>query len=303
MAPISVPQTRSPVATNVGALGRVLRRNPAGLAGLIMLALVVGMAALAPLLAPYNPYAPTRPTLETIFQPPSLAHPLGTDDGGGDVLSQFIYGARVSLLVGFTAAAISVLLGGLIGLVAGYYEGWLGNLITRLTDVFLVIPDLPLYVVLVALLGPSIWNIVLAIGLLGWTRTARLVRAQVVSLKERQYVLRARAIGAGSIYILWRHILPMTLPLILANAVLDISIAILLESALAFLGLGDPTLKSWGSMLNFAFGSGAISIGAWWTLIPPGLGIVWVVLAWTLIGYVLEDVTNPRLKTHHLLKE
>lgn len=298
----SAPASRASAST-LRATWRVFRRNPAGIVGLSMLVLVVGMAVFAPVLAPSNPYAPTRPTLETIFQPPSLAHPLGTDDGGGDVLSQFVYGARVSLIVGFTAATISVVLGGLIGLIAGYYEGWLGNLVTRLTDIFLVIPDLPLYIVLVALLGPSLWNIILAIGLFGWTRTARLVRAQVVSLKERQFVTRARAVGASSFYIVRRHILPMVLPLMLANAVLDITIAILAESALAFLGLGDPTLKSWGSMLNFAFGSGAISIGAWWTIVPPGLGIVWVVLGWTLVGYVLEDLTNPRLKVHHLLKE
>jgi peptide/nickel transport system permease protein len=264
---------------------------------------VVVMAVFAPLLAPYDPYAPVRARIDTIYAPPSWEHPLGTDDGGKDVLSAFIYGARVSLIVGFAASLISIVIGGLIGLVAGYYGGWLGNSLMRFTDIFLVIPDLPLIIVMVALLGPSLWNIILAIGILGWTGAARLVRSQVISLKERQFVTRARAIGASSPYIIRRHILPLALPLILANSTLVISLAILNESTLAFLGLGDPTTISWGTMLHFAFGRGAISAGAWWALVPPGAGIVWVVLGWTLFGYVLEELVNPRLRTHHLMPE
>jgi peptide/nickel transport system permease protein len=274
---------------------RSLRRNPLGLAGLLMLLLVVAMALLAPWLAPYDPYAPVRTTIETIYAPPSAEHLLGTDDGGKDVLSQFIYGARVSLFVGFVASAITVCIGGTIGIIAAFYGGRLGTVLMRFTDLFLVIPDLPLYVVLVALLGPSIWNVILAIALFGWTSTARLLYAQVLSLKERQFVLRARAIGASRPYIVRRHIVPLVLPLILAQNALVISLAILAESGLAFLGLGDPTLISWGTMLNFAFGRGAISVGAWWAIVPPGLGIIWVVLAWTLLGYVIEEIVNPRL--------
>jgi peptide/nickel transport system permease protein len=157
--------------------------------------------------------------------------------------------------------------------------------------------------VLVALLGPSLWNIILAIALLGWTSTARLVYAQVLSVKERQFVTRARAIGAPGLHIIRRHIFPQVLPLMLAQNALVISIAILSEAGLAFLGLGDPRLISWGTMLNFAFGRGAVSVGAWWAILPPGLGIVWLVLAWTLLGYVIEEAINPRLKTHHLMPE
>jgi peptide/nickel transport system permease protein len=173
----------------------------------------------------------------------------------------------------------------------------------RMTDVFLVIPDLPLMIVIVAILGPSLWNIIFVIGILGWTGTARLVRAQALSVKERQFVTRARAIGAGNLHILRRHILPLVLPLMLANTVLVISLSILSESTLSFLGLGDPTTLSWGGMLNFAFTRGAISAGAWWALVMPGLGIVWVVLACTLLGNSLEEALNPRLQSHHLQGE
>ncbi|MGI8657888.1 MAG: dipeptide/oligopeptide/nickel ABC transporter permease/ATP-binding protein, partial [Candidatus Limnocylindria bacterium] len=178
--------------------------------------------------------------------------------------------------------------------------GWVGSLLMRITDFFLVIPDLALQIVLVAIIGPSLGTIIFVIGVLGWTTTARLVRSQALTVRERKYVMRARAIGAGDAHILRRHILPAVLPLMLANMVLVISLAILSESTLAFLGLGDPTVISWGQMLNFAFGRGAITAGAWWALLPPGFAIVWVVLGTTLLGTALEDALNPRLKRHHL---
>lgn len=285
------------------AFWRAYRRNTLGLIGAAMLAIAIFVAVLADAIAPYDPYAPIQVRIDDIYAPPSPAHWLGTDDGGKDVLSAFLFGSRVSLLVGFAASLISLLIGGLVGLVAGYYGGRLGNVLMRLTDVFLVIPDLPLMIVTVAILGPSLWNIILVIGLLGWTGTARLVRAQALSIKERQFVVRARAIGASDLHILRRHIFPLVLPLMLANTVLVISLSILSESTLSFLGLGDPTTLSWGGMLNFAFTRGAISARAWWPLIAPGLGIVWVVLACTLVGNTLEEVFNPRLITHHLQGE
>lgn len=293
----------APPAHGLRGFWRTLRRSPMGLAGLVMLLAIVFIALFAPWLAPYDPYAPVRPRLDTIYAPPSPEHPLGTDDGGKDVLSAFMYGARVSLIVGFTASVITVLIGGLVGLTAGYAGGRLGAALMGVTNIFLVIPDLPLYVVLVALLGPSIWNIILAIAVIGWTGTARLVYAQVLTLKERQFVTRARAIGASHRYIMWRHVLPLVLPIILAQNALVIAVAILSESGLAFLGLGDPSLISWGTMLNLAFGRGAISVGAWWALLPPGLGIVWVVLAWTLLGFAIEEFVNPRARSHHLSPE
>jgi peptide/nickel transport system permease protein len=282
---------------------RFVGHNRLGLIGLVMLGLAIGVAVFAPSIAPYNPKATVRVTIEDIYAKPSAAHILGTDDGGKDVFSAFLFGARVSLIVGFSASLISMLIGGTVGLVAGFYGGRIGNLLMRLTDIFLVIPDLPLMIVIVAMVGPSLWNIILVIGILGWTGTARIVRSQALSLKERQFVLRARAIGAGNFHILRRHILPLVLPLMVTNTVLVISLSILDESTLSFLGLGDPTTLSWGGMLNFAFTRGAISAGAWWALIAPGLGIVWVVLGCTLLGNALEEAFNPRLQTHHLQGE
>ncbi|HMD81039.1 MAG TPA: dipeptide/oligopeptide/nickel ABC transporter permease/ATP-binding protein, partial [Anaerolineales bacterium] len=213
----------------------------------------------------------------------------------------FIYGSRVSLIVGFFAAFISIFIGGVIGIVAGFYGGRVENFLMRFTDTMLVIPDLPLIVVIVALTSPSLLNIIFVIGLLGWTTTARIVRSQTLAVKSKKFVLRARAIGAGNWHIIIHHILPLVMPLLVVNAILVISLAILNESTLSFLGLGDPTATSWGQMLNFAFGRGAMSAGAWWALFVPGFGIVWVVLALTLLGHGLEQVLNPRLESHHLM--
>lgn len=276
------------------------RRNPIGLIGLVMLLLAVFVALAAPVVAPYDPTSPGRVTIDDIYAKPDADHLLGTDDAGRDVLSSFIFGARVSLIVGFFASFISVAIGGVIGIVAGFYGGRVENFLMRFTDIMLVIPDLPLAVVIVALTRPNLWNIIFVIGILGWTGTARLVRAQTLAVKQRKFVLRAQAVGAGNPYIIRRHIFPLVLPLIVVNTVLVISLAILNESTLSFLGLGDPTSLSWGQMLNFAFTRGAMSAGAWWALVAPGFGIVWVVLACTLLGHGLEQVLNPRLESHHL---
>jgi oligopeptide/dipeptide ABC transporter ATP-binding protein len=283
---------------------RAFLRHKSGVVGAAMLLVALVMAVFAPLIAPYDPYAPVRVTVFDIFQSPSATHVLGTDDRGKDVFSALVYGSRVSLTVGFSAAAIAIVIGSLVGIVAGYRRGWIGSLLMRITDFFLVIPDLALMIVLVAVFssqsGPSLTTIILVIGILGWTGTARLIRAQTLSVRERKYVMRANAVGAGDVHILRRHILPSVLPLMLANMVLVVSVAILDESSLAFLGLGDPTVISWGQMLNFAFERGAVSAGAWWALLAPGFAIVWVVLGTTLLGTALEDAVNPRLKRHHL---
>ena len=276
------------------------RRNRMGMVGLFMLLVAIVTAVFAPWIAPFDPSESVRVTIDDIYSRPSAEHLLGLDDAGKDVLSSFIYGSRVSLIVGFFASFISIVIGGVLGIVAGFYGGRVENALMRFTDIMLVIPDLPLIVVIIALTRPSIWNIIFVIGLLGWTTTARIVRAQTLAVKSRKFVLRARAIGAGNLHIIRHHILPMVLPLLVVNAVLVISLAILNESALSFLGLGDPTALSWGQMLNFAFSRGAMSAGAWWVLVTPGFGIVWVVLALTLLGQGLEQVFNPRLETHHL---
>ncbi|MBN1148793.1 MAG: ABC transporter permease [Anaerolineales bacterium] len=278
---------------------RQFMHKPKGVVGLAMLLTVVLAAIFAAWIAPYDPKERVEVQPQDILAPPDAQHLLGRDDAGKDVLSLLIYGARVSLIVGFTASFMSMFIGTTVGLAAGYYGGRIGNLLMRFVDFLMVIPDLPLMLVIIAVTGRGLGNIILVIGLLGWTYTARLVRSQVLSVKERQYVLRARSIGASNARIIVRHILPQVLPLIITQAVLDISVAILYESTLAFLGLGDPTLISWGMMLNFAFERG-VSRGAWWFLLPPGLAIVWVSLSLVLIGNTLDEIVNPRLRTHHL---
>ena len=280
---------------------RSFSRSRTGLIGFWMLIIAILVAVFAPLIAPYEQGATTSVGIGDIYQPPSAAHWFGTDDAGQDVLTNFIYGARVSLTVGFFAAFISIVIGGVFGLVAGFFGGRWENFLMRFTDIMLVIPDLPLTVVIVALTKPSLWNIIFVIGILGWTTTARVVRSQTLAVKSRKFVLRARAIGASKLHILIQHILPLVLPILVVQAVLAISLAILNESTLSFIGLGDPSAPSWGQMLNFAFGRGAMSVGAWWALVVPGFGIVWVVLSLTLLGQGLEQVLNPRLDTHHLM--
>lgn len=264
-----------------------------------MLALVVLVAIFAPWIAPYDPYQRIDVEPDDILAPPGEGYLLGRDDAGRDVWSQLLYGARVSLLVGFTASFVSMFIGTTVGLVSGYFGGRIDNILMRFVDFLLVIPDLPLALVIIAVWGRGLWKIILVISLLGWTYTARLVRSQTLSIKERQFILRARAMGASRARIIVRHILPLVLPLIIAQAVLDISASILAEASLSFLGLGDPTLISWGNMLNFAF-ERAVSRQAWWFLLPPGFAILWVTLALILIGTSLEEIVNPRIKSHHL---
>lgn len=275
------------------------RRKPMAVIGSVMLLIVVFVAIFAPWLAPTDPYERVDVKTEDILAPPDAQHWLGRDDAGKDVLSLLIYGARVSLVVGFTASFFSMFIGTVVGLSAGYYGGRVSTVLMRLVDFLMVIPDLPLMLVIISVWGRGLWKIILVIGLLYWTYTARLVRSQVLSIKERQYVLRSSALGGSNFRIIWRHVFPQVLPLIIAQAVLDISASIIAESSLAFLGLGDPTMISWGMMLNFAF-ERAVSRMAWWFLLPPGFAIVWVSLAIILIGNALEEIVNPRLRTHHL---
>jgi len=275
------------------------RRKPRGILGALMIITVVFIAIFAPLIAPYDPDEKIDVDPMDLLAPPDAEHLLGRDDAGKDVLSQLIYGARVSLTVGFVASFMAMFIGTTVGLVSGYYGGRIGNALMRVVDFLLVIPDLPLMMVLISMWGRGLWKIILVIGLLSWTYTARLVRSQVLSIKERQFVLRAKALGASNFRTIVRHICPQVLPIILAESVLSISGAIIAESSLSFLGLGDPMLISWGMMLNFAF-ERAISRMAWWFLLPPGFAIIWISLGLVLMGSTLEEIINPRLKTHHL---
>ncbi|MCB0858424.1 MAG: ABC transporter permease [Solirubrobacterales bacterium] len=259
--------------------------------GLAVLGLTVFVAIFGNVIAPYDP---TASSLD-VLQPPSFDHWLGTTESGEDVFSQLLVGTRTSVVIGFAAALISALLGSAVGIASGYFGGWTDRILDSFENWFLVIPTLPLMIVLARLLDPSLWVLVAVIGLTSWAGTGRIVRAQVMTLRERAFVERARALGASDFYIIKTHVLPNTLPLIFANTVLIIAVAILSEAALSFLGLGDPSRISWGSMLENAFGSGAPSAGAWWYVIPPGLCITVLVLAVTLIGFLYEEIINPRL--------
>jgi peptide/nickel transport system permease protein len=262
-------------------------RLAAGVLGLFLFCAIFGRA-----IAPYDPDASSL----DILAHPSSEHWLGTTEQGSDVLSQLLVGARVSIVVGFAAAAISAVLGAAVGLLGGYFGGWTDRILDAFENWFLVIPQIPLMIVLARLLEPSLSVLIAVIGLTSWAGTGRIVRAQVLTLRERAFVERARAMGAGDGYIIRTHILPNTLPLIFANTVLIVAVAILSEAALAFLGLGDPTRISWGTMLENAFSSGAPSAGAWWYVIPPGLCITLLVLAVSMLGYLFEEYVNPRLR-------
>ena len=231
-----------------------------------------------------------------MLEPPSSEYWLGTDDNGRSVLTLLIWGARVSLFVGLMATVISMLIGTVVGLTSGYFAGWPGAVLFRLTEWFLVIPFLPLAIVLASVLGRSLFNIVIVIGVTSWPGTALLIRSQTLSIKERAYLERSRALGAGHVHQLRRHVFPNVIPLVFANTTLVVAVAILSETTLSFLGLGDPTRVSWGSMLDDAYSVGAITTGSWWFFVPPGVCVVLVVLSFTLIGQALEDVLNPRLR-------
>jgi peptide/nickel transport system permease protein len=274
---------------------RLFASSKMGVAGLAILSVFVVLALLADVLVPEARLSVTEAPGAPL-QPPSARFWLGTDELGRSVLDLVIQGSQISLLVGFLATAISMLIGALVGIAAGYFEGWIGVALMRFTDWFLVIPFLPLAIVLAAILGRSLFVIALVIGITTWAGTARMVRAQVLTLKERPYVERARALGASSHQIIGRHILPNVFPLIFANTILVVAVAILTETTLSFLGLGDPFSISWGSILESAFAEGAISLGAWWYLVPPGLCIVLVVLGFTMCGYAFDEILDPRLR-------
>jgi peptide/nickel transport system permease protein len=272
------------------------RHHTPGMVGLAVLSLVVLMALAAPLIADEANLSATNAVDNPVWANPSEFGPMGTDNLGRPVWTQFVYGARISLLVGLAATILAVGIGSIVGIVAGYFGGLFGGFLMRTTEWFLVIPFLPLAIVLAAILGPSIENIILVIGITSWPSTARLIRAQVLTLREREYVDRSRALGATNRHLMGRHILPNVAPLILANTTLTVPVVILYEATLSFLGLGDPANASWGKMLDNAFESGAITIEAWWYFVPPGLGILVVALSFTLIGTALEEILDPRLK-------
>ena len=265
--------------------------------GLVILVAIVAMALAAPLLADSAGLQAVNSTENPTWASPAEFGPLGTDKFGRDVFTQFAWGARISLLVGLAATLIAMVIGSVVGIVAGFFGGPLGGLLMRVTEWFLVIPFLPLAIVLAAILGPSVQNIILVIGI---TTVAPDGPADPGpgphAAGTRDYVDRSRALGATNSHLMSRHVLPAALPLILANTTLTVPVVILSEATLSFLGLGDPTNASWGKMLDDAFEAGAITQEAWWYFVPPGVGIMLVALSFTLCGIALEEVVDPRLR-------
>lgn len=266
------------------------RGNKLAVTGGILVIALFFVALLAPFISPYNPTDIDR---KHILEPPSLQHPIGTDDLGRDVLSRMIWGARISLLVGFVAVGIATFIGIIVGAVSGYYGGWADSLLMRFIDIMLTVPTFFLILAVIAFIGPSIWNIMTVIGLTSWMGVARLVRAEFLSLKEREFVLAAKAVGAGDMQIIFRHILINSMAPVLVSAVLGIAGAVLLESGLSFLGLGvQPPTPTWGNILTL--GKDNIEI-AWWLSVFPGLAILITVLSYNLLGEGIRDAIDPRL--------
>ncbi|HLF59699.1 MAG TPA: ABC transporter permease [Acidimicrobiia bacterium] len=280
-----------------GRVWKQFRGSRQGMIGLSVLAIFIMMALAAPLLADVRELSPVyaRAAGNPQWAPPGEFPPLGTDFIRRSVWAQFVWGSRVSLFVGLAATVLTILIGSIVGILSGFVGGRTDAILMRVTEWFLVIPFLPLAIVLASILGRSVWNIIFVIGITSWPSTARLVRAQVLTVKQRLFVDRARSLGGGGTHIVGHHILPNVSGLILANATLAVPISILTETTLSFLGLGDPTAASWGKMLEEAFVNGAMTRNAWWYFMPPGLGILAVVLAFTLIGRTLEEIANPRL--------
>jgi peptide/nickel transport system permease protein len=292
-APAAAPAGSPSRLEGLRRFARVFASRPGGLAGLAVLAAVVILALTAPLyihasdLDVINAPGPS-------LAPPSARFPLGTDQPGRSVLLLVIWGTRASLTIGVIATACTVLIGAVFGLLSGHFGGIVARALMAVTDWFLAMPDLPLAIALAAVLGQSDASITIAIAVTSWAGTARIVRAQTLTVEARPFVERAHALGAGQFQVLVRQVLPNVTPMILVNSTLTVSGAIITEATLQFLGLGNPIDVSWGSMLDQAVQQGAVSAGAWWYLLPPGISILIVVLGFTLTGRAIEDALNPR---------
>lgn len=266
-------------------------KNKMALAGSIIVIVFFAVSLLAPWIAPYDPGAID---LKLVLMPPSAAHLLGTDQLGRDVLSRMIWGAKISLKVGFAATGLAIFIGTILGAIAGYYGRWIDAVIMRFVDIMLCFPTFFLILAVIAFLEPSIWNIMIVIGLTGWMGITRLVRADFTSLRERDFVLAARGIGASDLRIILIHILPNAMASVLVAATLGVAGAILTESALSFLGIGvQPPTPSWGNILTA--GKDNIDI-AWWLSLYPGLAILLTVLGYNLLGEGIRDSLDPRLR-------
>ena len=274
---------------------REYRKDRGGMIGLVILLVLIVVALAAPLLASsrgLNAAFATYPANAG----PGFHYPLGTDADGRSVLTVLIWGSRISLLIGFTATILSMVIGAVIGIVSGHFGKIIDNLLMRVTDWFLVVPFLPLAIVLAKTLGPSLGVIIFVIGVTSWPGTAPIIRAQALAVETRPYLERSRALGAGHWHLMSKHVLPNVMPLLLANTILTVAGVILAETTLSYLGLGDPLRPSWGEMLNEAFFTGGGAAGNQLWLLAPGVAIIVVVLAFTMCGHALETVLDPKLR-------
>lgn len=296
-APVEVAEPRGGLRAGIwGWIRTYVLADRQAVFGVALLLFFLAVAVLAPYISPDSHTDKTG----AVYGAPSGSHLLGLDDGGVDIVSQLMWGARVSLVVGFAASLVCMLIGAVVGVLSGFYGSKTDIALMRLTDYFLVIPDIPLMIVAAAIWGRSLTNIILIIAIIYWPSTARLIRAQVKSVRERVYVRRAQAVGAGNMRLVGKHVLPQVMPLLVANTVLTVAIAIFAETYIAFLGLGDPSTVSWGKMIQNSLAGGAVFQNAWWAVVPPGLCVTLIILAATMVGQSMEDALNPRLKVGHL---
>lgn len=277
-------------------IGRAIKTRPGVLIGGLVLTGVVAGAILAPVIAPYG----VTEQVGAPFERPSSEHWLGLDDGGIDMVTLLLWGARVSLIIGFAAALVSALIGGGLGIAAGYWGGWVERSVMIVNDYFLVIPVVPLMITIATIWNATLTTLIVIIGALLWTTTARLMRAQVLSLRERAYVRRCRTLGGSHLRVIRTHIVPVSAPLLIAATIPNIGAAIFYEAALAFFGLGDPSHVSWGTLIENAFQRTAVSAGAWWAFVPPGIAIAVVIISCALVARGLEEWLSPRLRTSQL---
>lgn len=276
---------------------QIVSKERFGVLGMSIVVLFVLLGLLGPMVAPYEPdsrFANEDGTLKR-FNKPSLDHPFGTTALGRDVFSQTLVSARVSIIIGLIGAAISIFIGTSIGIISAYYGGWVDDVLMRFTDIMYGIPFLPFIIVMVLMIGPGLFNIIIAISLILWRSTARVVRSQVLSIKERPYIEAAHAVGVSDTRVILRHLLPNVLPLVTLYGAFNVATSILTEASIAFLGFGDPTRISWGKMLFQAYTASAMRT-AWWWVLPPGIAITLLVIAVFMIARAYEAVTNPDLQ-------
>jgi peptide/nickel transport system permease protein len=276
---------------------RIFSRSKMAVAGLAIIVFYVVVALVAPYVAPYGPYERIYAADGTWadLQPPTAAHPLGTTEAAYDVLTQLLLGARIAMFVGILGAFMVAVIGTMVGIISGYYGGWVDEVVMRVVDVLYGLPFIPFVIVLVTVFGASVWNIILGISLLYWLSTARVIRSEVLTLRERPYVEAARAAGASDFRIMAVHILPNVIPLSALYAAIAVGYSIVAQASIAFLGFGDPTIPSWGVMLQRAFVTQSFGT-AWWWVFPPGLSITLVVTGAYLVGRGYEEVVNPQLQ-------